>query len=745
MTNQEKQEIIDAVLEAISQSTLTIEQLTAASAVSDADSFELSGGRKVTFGTILEAIRGVFATVSALDNLRIDEAAKNRLQDAAIATNTTKIESNTAQILRNTGQAVFLGTPLINTTDAAITMSGVTVAAKSVYFPASNAVVNGSTSVYHPAAQTVALTAENLSWSLWVVLFDKSNATFEAIPSSQFSGNLNANKYFYAVIRRGSAGASGVGVLRINSFAYKLNGNTEYRQEMPSDLPTIVAGHTSTLASLGTAIAGLQADVLASQHEAFLAAGNNGGITINTQVPKTDPMPDNPQPSDYKVTITIRGTVYVNGSYTSYNRYANTPRTIEYSSYGIQFLLFDTAADGGLGDFVLRAAPSMTTLGATEYLVGIFRLPIGYALEDNSGLFKLNCGSHTINGVKYLNRFAPESWQAKLISGTNIKTINGQTLLGSGDIEIGGSTGVAVSPVNRYAGYPAASEQLRVLCIGNSFTENTLRYVGQTYSSNTLVKHLLSADEQGKLFIGTLVRSAESISGWKSILEAAVVAPDAGANGWAEAKHIGSDVTGISWTNNDPTTPYASYVAQPWDVIMIQQNSGNAADWSSYAELASYIKLLRALCTNKQVTIVWNMPWATLAQPNWAANAANTLKLMESCGVGIVAPGGTIVENLKANLNATWKQYTDDQSVLHEGWSSDGAHLSYAAWSAAGSYAVGCGFWEAVIRPWCGIGVRNDTTVIDTPQSDNRDYLKQCAWCAVNNWLNVAPIKDLSI
>ena len=49
MTNEEKQEIINAVLSAIRTNSKTISQLTAVSQMSDDDYIELSGGRKVSF------------------------------------------------------------------------------------------------------------------------------------------------------------------------------------------------------------------------------------------------------------------------------------------------------------------------------------------------------------------------------------------------------------------------------------------------------------------------------------------------------------------------------------------------------------------------------------------------------------------------------------------------------------------------------------------------------------------------
>ena len=52
MTNEEKQEIINAVLAAIRTNSQTIDQLTSVSEMSDTDFLELNGGRKVSYGVL---------------------------------------------------------------------------------------------------------------------------------------------------------------------------------------------------------------------------------------------------------------------------------------------------------------------------------------------------------------------------------------------------------------------------------------------------------------------------------------------------------------------------------------------------------------------------------------------------------------------------------------------------------------------------------------------------------------------
>lgn len=61
----------------------------------------------------------------------------------------------------------------------------------------------------------------------------------------------------------------------------------------------------------------------------------------------------------------------------------------------------------------------------------------GYVLQMADGSIKVSDGSITINKISNLQAFL-DAKQATLVSGTNIKTVNGNTILGSGDIVISG-------------------------------------------------------------------------------------------------------------------------------------------------------------------------------------------------------------------------------------------------------------------------------------------------------------------
>ena len=470
--------------------------------------------------------------------------------------------------------------------------------------------------------------------------------------------------------------------------------------------------------------------MVATGHEAFLVT-TGGGIRFETKVPKSDPMPENPTASDYQIRITIQGIVYINGRSAGYSQYRSSAYTVTYSNYALKYLIWDTAAADGAGDFVVRSSQEHTKLGATEYLLGIIRLPVGYDLLDDGGVLRLNCATYTINGVKYHNRYPAtigdrvtvleremQGKQSKLVSGTNIKTVNGKSLLGSGDIEIGGGGGEGydLSPRYKNPPYPCDADKLRVLCIGNSFTADTLTYIGTLISNSSL--------RSDDLYIASFIKSSAEIDEWIVALKNAEGKASGGP--WIDLNWQGDNITPI-----DNTLPFCDIIAsQPWDVITVQQDSDNCYNYTTYRNLPELIRLIRELCPNKNVCLGWIMAWATAAHDTWQANADNARRMAAEYGIDIIVPSGTVVENIKTNLVG------DSENVFTKYYSADKVHLRYGA---AARYAVGCAFWETIIKPWSGISILGCPTNVDAGDAGvqvtdvNRLALQLCATAAVTD------------
>lgn len=78
MTNEEKQEIVNAVLAALRTNSKTITQLTTVNSMSDGDYIELSGGRKASYATFIAGLTTAAQLQAAgdyLDGKKVDKDA----------------------------------------------------------------------------------------------------------------------------------------------------------------------------------------------------------------------------------------------------------------------------------------------------------------------------------------------------------------------------------------------------------------------------------------------------------------------------------------------------------------------------------------------------------------------------------------------------------------------------------------------------------------------------------------------
>lgn len=590
--------------------------------------------------------------------------------------------------------------PYLNTTGASVTVGGVTVPGRSLYIPASataNIFVAGNGAQFQSKAQVLSLEG----YGTWCIVFDTSTGEFEAV-RWYLMGNMSVGKYLWAVISPFSVRS----VLHINSWRYNIDG-TVYTRQMPESLP-------ATVASQAAAIAGLQADVLASQHEAYLVPAG-GGVVIDTKAPKTDPMPENPRPSDYKVTIAVSGTVYLNnGNYSG----VTVNQTLEYSNSSLQYIIYDAAQ----GELKVHTAVGHTKLGANEYLLGIISLPVGYGLTDARGMLKLNCASYTINGEKYLNRCRADI-EARVAA-----------------LESAAPEAEAKAPNFANAPYPKDVKQLKILAIGNSFTAD----------GTALLPRLLTAADASaasRLCVYQLCFGSARLSDYVARIEGGTLHDGTTVTG-NETYTLTRSVGGVTPAGfvNGKTLP--ELLNNDWDIIVVQQASDVAADFSTYGSLPKLIRYLRQYCPNENVSLAWQLVWSHTAQEDangrYEALTAATRQMVTRYGIDVVIPTGTAIQNARAAFAGTYDHY-----LTRDNWHLGGGLARYVA---------ACTWWETLIAPWIGksalgnaatVDDDNPTTVSSTPTDKidvtdaNRHLAQLCAVTAVAKMWEVSS--DLTI
>ncbi len=220
-------------------------------------------------------------------------------------------------------------------------------------------------------------------------------------------------------------------------------------------------------------------------------------------------------------------------------------------------------------------------------------------------------------------------------------------------------------------------KSLRILAIGNSFTQDVLTYLGDLAKASGI--------ESADLKVYITYSGGASLEYYSNLIETETL-PD----GFFFQQYHGAEEFCEYAT-------FADIISHDWDIITLQQVSTLANDYNSYQpyldKLATFI---REKCPNKNVALGWNLVWGvgsmTADDPGtsrWQKNAeACRQMLLDTDYFSFIVPSGTAVQNARA---------LGIDNIGHF-ITRDNLHLCYGA----GLYVAACAWWEAIIAPWCG-------------------------------------------
>ena len=235
------------------------------------------------------------------------------------------------------------------------------------------------------------------------------------------------------------------------------------------------------------------------------------------------------------------------------------------------------------------------------------------------------------------------------------------------------------SAANGITNYPIPQEPdtLRILGVGNSFTDD-----GMMYLHNLLAAAGIHNVVLGRLYIGgcSLERHVKEFESG----ERNYVYYKSEKNHWVTEKKNASLLDGL--------------LDEKWDVIVVQQASGSSGLYNTYQPwLDKLLEILRFNCKNAGACIAWQQTWAyatTSSHPDFPKYSRNQLamyqntmscneKLVESTAIDIVIPTGTAVQNLRG--------------IMHDAkeMTRDGYHLNYKM----GRYTAACAWFQALVAP----------------------------------------------
>ena len=198
---------------------------------------------------------------------------------------------------------------------------------------------------------------------------------------------------------------------------------------------------------------------------------------------------------------------------------------------------------------------------------------------------------------------------------------------------------------------------LKVLAIGNSFSNNTTKYLYDIAKAEGVENIIL-----GRLYIGGCSLEKHMLCANGNLMEYKYYKNTAG-----------------TWEVTENTNLLYGLQDEAWDIITMQQQSGRSGQSETYDPyLSQLIEYVNTNKTNPNAKLVWHMTWAYQQDNKQSAFAtyANSQDVMYQCIVkatqekivgneafSAIIPAGTVVQNVRT-------------SYIGDTLTSDGYHLN---------------------------------------------------------------------
>jgi len=212
---------------------------------------------------------------------------------------------------------------------------------------------------------------------------------------------------------------------------------------------------------------------------------------------------------------------------------------------------------------------------------------------------------------------------------------------------------------------------MNVLCVGNSFSRDTVHHVGEIAKSAGMTEFCFA-----NLYIGGCSVKRHYRNAVENLAE------------YHYTFHAGN-----GWEGNEPISILDALRKRPWDIVSIQHGTGDKSRYTSeesYSDLAALISYLKENCPSP-VKIAFNMAWVGEPDRNHHEIASyggdvekmyrNLTKLTRDTVaplVDFVSPTGTAIQNLR--------------TCVEKKLTRDGFHLSYDL----GRYTAGLTFLKTL-------------------------------------------------
>ena len=271
---------------------------------------------------------------------------------------------------------------------------------------------------------------------------------------------------------------------------------------------------------------------------------------------------------------------------------------------------------------------------------------------------------------------------------------------------------------------PIGKETLKVLLIGNSYSQNLTNRLG------TLLEH--SGIDQSKLNVSYVMIGGATLETWWNSYSA--------GSSYSLTRQAGTITMPIT------SGSLANLLSQDWDIIVLQQynTSSNYSTYNPY--LTNLMKAIRTNCSNSRLSIVANIVWSwaesysrSSAELHWSGIIEATKQMVIKDGIDVLIPSGTAIQNARdTSLGLIGNELT-----------RDGIHLI----PGIGEYIAACAFFQSIISPVFGTPMfGNPANHTVTPNeitiggvsvtNDNRELCQKCALMAWIDPYNITEINE---
>lgn len=276
-------------------------------------------------------------------------------------------------------------------------------------------------------------------------------------------------------------------------------------------------------------------------------------------------------------------------------------------------------------------------------------------------------------------------------------------------------------------------EQLKILAIGNSYTEDSTHYLPQIV--------IASGIDTSNICLYKAIRGSASFKTWYDCYY------DQDNATYGINKVLGgldANVTGTAATNNGEKFRN-TLTNNKWDLIIIHQVSTYAPYYDRWEEdsnagyLSKFIRLLRK--HQPQATIGFLLVhsyWSNYggnteksSLERWKLIAESAMKLRANYGIDFIIPYGTAIQNLRtSSLN-------NDYDLT-----ADGTHCA----NGIADYTAACAYYQSLFAPRYGVGILGNSARIDVEQTEtypssdisvtdeNAETCQKAAFLACYNW-----------